>query len=96
MEKLKHYLMICEQDGAISGYICLLVSVGLLIVSFFIPPKGQIDPSVLQGVAELFAFAFLFKLPNIIASVKDGKSLTVQHGNTSLTVTGEKKEKEED
>lgn len=73
-------------DGAIAGWITLLVSVGLLIASFIVPPLGVISPSVLQGVAELFAFATLFKLPNIIQSISDGKQVTLQHGSTTVTV----------
>lgn len=86
MDKVKRFWDICVQDGAIGGWLTLLTSVFLLVASLFLPPKGQIDPSVLQGVAELGFFATLFKLPNIIQSISDGKSISVQHGNTSLTV----------
>lgn len=83
-------------DGAIAGWITLLVSVGLLIASFVVPPLGVISPSVLQGVAELFAFATLFKLPNIIQSISDGKQVTLQHGSTTVTVGSREDEENEE
>ena len=83
-------------DGAIAGWITLLVSVGLLIASFIVPPLGVISPSVLQGVAELFAFATLFKLPNIIQSISDGKQVTLQHGSTTVTVGSREGEENEE
>ena len=56
---------------------------------------GQIDPSVLQAVAELGFFMVIFKLPNIIASIKDGKSVTIKKGETEFTVSATKEETEE-
>lgn len=92
MDKVKKFWEICKQDGAIGGWITLLTSVFLLVASLFLPPRGQIDPSVLQGVAELGFFATLFKLPNIIQSISDGKSISVQHGSTSVTVASKDEE----
>lgn len=93
--KLKTFLEVCKEDGALSGWICLLISVSLLITSFLLPPMGQIDPSVLQAVAELGFFMVIFKLPNIISSIKDGKSVTIKKGETEFTVTANKEETEE-
>lgn len=99
MSKIKKFWEIAKADGAIGGWITLLTSVFLLVTSLFLPPKGQIDPSVLQGVAELGFFATLFKLPQIIASIQDGKSLTLQHNDTTITVAsreGEDEDKKEE
>lgn len=63
--------------------VCLLVSGGLLVAGFLVPPTGVIDPSVLTAVGELFAFAALSQLPFVIAS---GKGITLNHGNTSISV----------
>lgn len=95
MDKAKKILDIMVKDGALTGWLALLTSIALLVTSFIIPPTGQIDPSVLQGVGELFAFATLFKLPNIIQSIKDGKSLSVKHGSTEVTLTSEKEDEAE-
>lgn len=93
--KLKMFLEVCKEEGALSGWICLLISVILLITSFLLPPMGQIDPSVLQAVAELGFFMVIFKLPNIISSIKDGKSVTIKKGETEFTVSATKEETEE-
>lgn len=37
-----------------------LVSAGLIVASFFMPPQGIIDGSVLAAVGELLGFAALF------------------------------------
>lgn len=95
MSKFKQFWENAKKEGAIGGFISLLASVFLLIASFFVPPVGEINSSVLQGVAELFAFATLWKLPNIIATVQDGKSITLSHGNTSVTVASRDEEDEE-
>ena len=87
MIKAKEFYNVCLKDGALGGWLTLLTSVFLLITSLFLPPMGEIDPSVLQGVAELGFFAVLFKIPNIIQSIQDGKSISVTHGNTSVTVS---------
>ena len=93
--KLKTFLEVCKEEGALSGWICLLISVILLITSFLLPPMGQIDPSVLQAVAELGFFMVIFKLPNIISSIKDGHSVTIKKGETELTVSSKEEKTEE-
>jgi len=94
MNKVRQFWEYAKKEGAVGGFISLIASVFLLIASFFVPPMGEISPSVLQGVAELFAFATLWKLPNIIATIQDGKSITLSHGNTTVTVAS--KEEDED
>lgn len=63
-------------------WICLCISIMLLIGGFFAPPTGVIDGSVLTAVGELFGFAALGTLPSML---KD-HDVTLTHGNTSLTV----------
>lgn len=64
-------------------WVCLLVSVFLLITSFFIPPKAVIDGSVLAAVGELFGFA---ALANISAAIAKGIDAKVEHNGTSITI----------
>lgn len=59
------------------------VAIVLLVVSFFLPPVGLITPSTLEGVAELFAFA---SLGAVYKAIDKGKTASVQHGNTTITV----------
>ena len=87
---MKKWLSICINDGALIGWISFIVSISLIITSFILPPTGSIDPSVLMAVGELFGFGVLFKLPNMVQSIRDGKSLTVKHGETEFTVSSTK------
>lgn len=74
----------------LSFWVCLCISICLLIASFILPPTGVIDPSVLAGVGELFAFG---SLGTVIYAIKNGTSAKVTHGDTTLEV---KKNDEED
>lgn len=64
-------------------WICLSVSVGLLVGGFFTPPQGVIDGSVLTAVGLLFLFASLGQLPLLI----QGRSVELKHGDTHLTLS---------
>lgn len=55
----------------------------LIVVGFIIPPMGVIDGSVLTAVGELIGFAALAQIPPL---VKKGADITIQHGQTSVTV----------
>ncbi len=70
--------------------ICLVVALGLIITSFFIPPLAVIDGSVLAGVGEIFAFA---ALGEVAAAIERGHSASITHGNTTIEI---KKEEDED
>lgn len=73
-------------------WVCLLVSVFLIVTSFFIPPKAVVDGSILACVGELFAFA---ALGNISAAVAKGIDAKVEHNGTSITIGDLNKEKKE-
>ena len=47
----KHYI--------IAFVSTLVVSLGLFITSFFLPPTGQVDPSVFKAVAEILCWPAL-------------------------------------
>ena len=64
-------------------HIFSFVSVGLIITSFILPPSGEIHPSILAAVGELFAFAALGALNRAIDKGLDAK---VKHNNTEVTV----------
>ena len=60
-----------------------LIAVGLIITSFFIPPMGLIDGSVLAAVGEIFGFA---ALGTVVKAIDKGVDAQVQHNNTTITV----------
>ena len=64
------------------------ISVILIVLSFFIPPLAIVDGSVLAAAGELFGFA---ALGAVIHSIDRGKTASVSHNGTTITV-GEKEE----
>ena len=74
-------------------WVCLLISIFLMVTSFFIPPKAVIDGSVLAAVGELFGFA---ALANISAAIAKGIDAKVEHNGTSITIGDLNKENEKE
>lgn len=66
-------------------WICLIVSISLMVAGFCVPPMGVIDGSVLTAVGVLFGFATLAQIPVIIevaGSVKVTKGdMTIEAKN---------------
>lgn len=75
----------------ISFIICLMASIVMLVAGFIVPPTGIIDGSVLTAVGELFGFATLATLPSIV----HGRNVRMTHGNTTIDVSEEDKNKTE-
>lgn len=68
-------------------YICTFISIFLIIASFLVPPLGIIDSTVIAAVGELFAFA---ALGSVLHALDEGKTATLTHKNTTLTVEEDK------
>lgn len=69
MKKLNLY----KNHYIIAFLSTLVISIGLLIGSFFMPPKGVIDPSVMKATAEMFmwpALAFGVKAISVNKKLK--------------------------
>ena len=64
------------------------VAVVLIVVSFFVPPRGVGDGSVLAAVGELFAFASLFM---IWESIDRGMDAKITHGDTKIELSNDDK-----
>lgn len=73
-------------------WVCLIVSIGLFVGGFFVPPTGVIDGSVITAVGILFGFATLAQIPVIIAEAGSAK---IQHGNTTIEVNKKDSDKDE-
>lgn len=69
-----------------------VLSILLIVISFFIPPLAVIDGSVLAATGELFGFA---ALGAVIHAIDKGKTASVSHGQTTITI-GDKEEEEND
>lgn len=65
--------------------ICLITAVVLIVAGFLMPPRGVVDGSVLSAVGELFAFAALGQLPEVIRTAKSAK---ITAGNKTIEIEG--------
>lgn len=72
-------------------HLAMVVSIGLGIAAFCIPPYAVIDRSILAFIAEITGAAalltFLVKLPEYI---EKGATAKFQRGNTSIEVGGKR------
>ena len=76
-----------------NGFFWLFSIIGviLMIVGFILPPTGTIDNSVLIAVGELNGFV---AIGAVIKSIDKGRSASIKHNNTELTITGNEDEQE--
>ena len=68
------------------------VSIAMGITAFFMPPKGEIHPSVLKFISWMFGYAALW---TVFISMLKGIDAKIQHGKTSITVGNIEEKKEE-
>ena len=80
---MKKFLKYFSKTDRVSFYICLFVSIFLLVFAFFTPPKFIIDQSVIIACSELWAFA---ALGVAVHAVHRGSDIHVKRGETEMTV----------
>ena len=68
----------------IALWVCLGMTIAMFVVSFFIPPKGVIDPSIFKAAGFLFAFATLFELRE---AIREGMGVKLTHGDTTVEIS---------
>lgn len=73
----------------IAAVVLSIISVALIVGSFFMPPTGVIDGSVLSAVGELFAFAALFM---VWEAVDRGIDAKLSKGDTTIEFNNPDKE----
>lgn len=67
----------------------MLVSIFLLVGSFFVPPMAIIDSSILAGVGEILAGAAVLSfLSNLPEYIKAGASAKLSKGDLNLEFKG--------
>lgn len=76
-------LILKEIKGSTPFWVCLCVSITLLVFGAIVPPMGIIDGSLLTAVGELFAFAALWAA---FVAIEKGIDAKVTHGNTSIQI----------
>ena len=83
-KRIKEYWGNSPKWARILFWIFLGISTILIIGSFFVPPMGKIDPSVLQGVGEIQGFA---SLGVGFECILEGMNVTLQKGDTTINVS---------
>ena len=68
-----------------------IASLVLIVAGFIVPPTGQIDNSVLIAVGELNGTLAIWA---VIKSIDKGKSASIKHNGTEVTITGGEDEQE--
>lgn len=74
-------------------WIFSIIGLLLIIIAFFIPPAAQIHQSVLIAVGEINGF---IALGAVIKAIDKGVDATFQHNNTSVTITNNDNEEEDE
>lgn len=79
-------------------YVLLLLSFGLMVASFIVPPLGTISPTVLQGIALILGFTWLlYTTANIPTFIERGAKIKATYGNASIEIgRNKRKEKEQE
>lgn len=67
-------------------YSTQLISLVMILVSFFIPPLAVIDSSIFAAVGELAFFPSLLAFYNVVMS---GRKASIQKGETTINVNGD-------
>lgn len=83
LERIKN-----ASPGEWINFICFCASITLAVVGFVLPPKGQIDNSVLICIGELGLFSTISKIPDFIKELKNGGSVEVGSKNGYVKVEG--------
>lgn len=73
--------------------ITTFAAIGLFVGAFFVPPMAIIDASVLKAGGILLGFGSVAQIPVL---AKAGADFKLQHGQTSLSVTNDGKEGEDE
>ena len=63
----------------------------LIVAGFIVPPTGQIDNSVLIAVGELNG---TLAIGAVIKAIDKGRSASIKHNNTELTINKDEEEDE--
>lgn len=72
-----------SKTSVVSFFICLGISIILMIGSAIMPPPFVIDASIFNAVGWLFGFAALGQLPAVLNTDKWAK---ISHGQTTVLV----------
>lgn len=73
----------------VAFWLLLVIGLGFLITSFFLPPQGEINKTVLQAFGMVQSFA---SLGVGFSCISEGMSMKMQHGSTTIEFSQEDKD----
>lgn len=77
-------------------YCIIILSFGLMVASFIVPPLGAINPTVLQGVAIILGFTWLlYTTVNIPVFISRGAKIRASYGDAKLEIAKHQEKEEE-
>lgn len=71
-------------------YITLVISIGLIVGGFLVPPLGVIDGSVITSVGLLLMFAVVAQVPDILRTIREGKHIKLSKVDFEVEVSADK------
>lgn len=84
---MKEFLSNLKEGTPLWLHLTMLASIVLVFISFFLPPKGQIDPSVIKAVGELGLMASVFTfLSNLSSYIEAGHQVRLSKGDLRIEV----------
>ena len=70
-----------------------IIGIILIIVAFILPPLSVIDNTVLIAVGEING---MIAIGAVIKAIDNGRSASIRHNNTELTINGDEDKEEDD
>lgn len=67
----------------VSFFVCMFISIALIVTAFFIPPTAVIDASVIACVGEIFAWGALVV---VIEGIEKGRTVTMTKGDVQISL----------
>lgn len=89
IEQVKDKFKNAGKGWKLAFYLTQIISFGLIIGGFCVPPMGVVDGSVLTAIGEMFLFPTLYSAVHIILS---GQDLKIKHGQFEISSNEDKKE----
>ena len=74
----------------VAFWVCLIVSIAMMVISFFVPPLAAIDSSIFVGASILFAYA---ALASFNAALDKGVDAKIKHNDTELQIINDNENK---
>ena len=74
-------------------WVFSIIGLLLIIIAFFVPPAAYIEQSVLIAVGEINGF---IALGAVIKAIDKGRSASIKHNGTEVTINGDEDEQEDE